>query len=502
MTTSTQKMPAGNGSWWQALFLLSLLGCNSGGGGLVAVPSAAWPRFRHDVAHTGQGAGNVAAPRSTPVAIPVDAVAPHSPVLSSPVIGIEGSVFVASQSGTLLSVTSSGEVRWRLAQCDACPADDQAFGPILASPTLHSVPNQVPTLFFGSESGRFYAVEDRSTGPACTLCFDPRHSEAVTQARFIAPALVLTHTVTGRPVQIIAPAAVRDLDPGAEVGRVWSLSASGDVLWRYPQNTTWPAPFVSSPALSTGNSVVVGSRDGVLHQLDAAQGGLLRWRRFVGPFLDPDTPVSLVPVVTSSAIFVNSAVGEVSAIRPDGSAIVWQRAFPGARFAASLAIGAQALSTESPTPTPAPPNAAPTPTPSPSHPQETTTPQTTPTPSMTATASATPTPLRLDSTLFAVTKEGRLLALQVQDGRDAPLGDVQPVVAGEVLSSPALSLDGYLVFGTTEGLLYAMNNTSALLAWPPIVLTSMPIRSSPTIDFDGTIWVGADDGMLYRIGNR
>lgn len=503
MRASAQRTTAPRCWQWHTLvLLLLLLGCNSGGGGIATVPSAAWPRFRHDTGHTGQGPGDVASARATPMAIPVDADAPRSPVLASPAIGIEGNVFVASQAGTLLSVGPNGEARWRLTECAACPAGDATFGPIVSSPTLYAVPNQVPTLFFGSESGRFYAVEDRREGPVCTMCFDPRRNGEAAAARFSAPALVLIHSVTTRPVQIIAPAAMRASEGGAEVGRVWSLSSTGEVLWRYPPTGTWPAPFVSSPALAVANSVVVGSSDGFLHLLDAAQGGLLRWRLLVGPIVDPDTPVALVPVVTSSAFFMNTADGNVSAISPDGSGISWQRAFADTRFAASLALGVQAPPTVTFTPTPPPASATPTPTPTEAALPTTPGTQATPTPSATATASATPTPLSLNSVLFAISKDGRLLALAARDGRDAPLGDVQQVVEGEVLSSPALSQDGYLVFGTTKGLLYAIDNTSGLAAWPPISLTSAPVRSSPAIGFDGSIWVGADDGVLYRIGSQ
>ncbi len=490
-------------SWICSGFLaIALLGCNSGNSDLPTVPSAAWPRFRHDSAHTGQGSGNVAAGRATPLAIPVDAREPLSPVISSPAIGIDGVVYVASRAGTLLSAAASGEVRWRVETCEACPAENPGLGEVLSSPTLFAPPGGPTVVYFGSEQGRLYAVEDRAEGPTCTLCFDPARNGEVAQARFSAPPLLVVHSVTGRPVQVIAPAAVRTAaSSDTEQGIVWAVSPTGDVLWRYPQSGSYPAPFVSSPALALGNSVLVASSDGHWHLLAALEGGVLRWRSKVGPGTDPDTPVALAPVVSTTAFYANTSDGTIRALAPDGSGTLWLRVFPEASFAASLALGAQFLPTETPTLTPTPTLSIATATPTPS-PVAATTPVPEASPSPTATASPTATPPSLQSVLFGVTKDGRIIAVRGGDGRDAPLGDVQQAVEGAVLSSPALSSDGYLVFGTTAGILYALDNGTGLPAWPPLQLTSAAIRSSAAVDFDGTIWVGADDGYLYRVGTQ
>lgn len=474
-------------------------GCNSGGSGLPVVPAADWPRFRHDTAHTGQGLGNVASGRGTPLAVPVDNTEPLSPVVSSPVIGLGGTVYVVSESGTVLSVTATGEERWRMRECAACPADRALFGRVLATPTLYSVPNQTPSLWFGSEDGRLYAIEERPEGPQCTVCFDPRSTDTrLTAARFSAPVLVLTHPVTTRIVQVVAPAAVREAGNSDERGVVWSVGPSGEALWRYPQSSSWSAPFLSSPALVLGNNVLAPSGDGYLHLLAASEGGLLRWRVFVGPWVDPDTPVALAPVTSSTALFVNTADGRVNSLGIDPPLLLWQRSFAGERFAASMALGAQLLPTETPTPTATPSPVEPTSPPVQTVPSET--PVTNATPTATPTASPTPTALAPQAVLFALTKDGRLLALQTRDGSDAPLGDVQQAVDGFVLSSPALSADGYLVFGSSSGYLYAIDNGAGLPAWPPLRLTQAPLRSSPAIAADGTIWIGADDGHLYRVG--
>ena len=70
-----------------------------------------------------------------------------------------------------------------------------------------------------------------------------------------------------------------------------------------------------------------------------------------------------------------------------------------------------------------------------------------------------------------------------------------------MISSPALSIDGFLVFGDGDGQLHAVSTADGSeLAGFPIQLSSRAIRSSPSIAGDGTIYVGADDGMLYAVG--
>ena len=77
----------------------------------------------------------------------------------------------------------------------------------------------------------------------------------------------------------------------------------------------------------------------------------------------------------------------------------------------------------------------------------------------------------------------------------------QTPITAPVLSSPALSSDGFLVFGDSDGQLHAVSTADGSeLTGFPIRLTSRAIRSSPSIAADGTIYVGADDGRLYAVG--
>lgn len=491
-----------------ALVLLFLSSCNSGGAGPPAAPSSPWPRFRHDSAHTGAGIGRVATPRATPLGVPVDATPPYSAVSSSPAIGIDGTAYALSEAGTLIAVRTDGTVKWRTAGCEACASGRQTFGRTLSSPTLFAPARGNPVVFFGSETGRVYAVEERGDHGACTLCFDALDGgPELATARFSAPVTLVTHIATGKVVQIVAPAAVRRPQSMTDEGVVFSISAAGDLLWRYPRSGTYGSAFVTPTALGISSTAIVGSADGRIHALSLLQAGEPLWSFDVGPLMDPEAAAALVPVTSGAAVFMGTTDGRVMALANDGRAVLWERTLRNARLAGSFALGVQGASVEAPTETPLR-LATPTPTfriPQPFSPTvpigtPTVTP---PTPSTTSTPTPTVTPLGLSSALFLVTKDGRFLAVDTRTGSDLPTGDVQPAVDGEVLSSPALSLDAYLVFPTTAGTLYALDNRTGSSAWPPVVLAAgVRIRSSPAIAADGTIWVGADNGFLYRIGGQ
>ncbi|GIW45711.1 MAG: hypothetical protein KatS3mg077_2993 [Candidatus Binatia bacterium] len=484
------------------LLLALMLGCSSGGSGTSVAPSSPWPRFRHDTAHTGAGVGRAGSPRSQPIRVPVDPVEPYSAVIASPVLGIDGGAYALSTGGTLLAVNGSGEVKWRTQTCELCPQDDNSIGRTLSSPTLFAPPNGTVVAYFGSERGRIYAFEDHRNQAVCTLCFDAARARAdLVEVRFPAPVTLLLHVATGKVVQLFAPAVVRTAGSSTESGLVFSISTSGELLWTYPRTAVYPSPFITAAALGQGSTLLVGSADGWLHALAVLLGGENTWRTFIGPFSDAETPTPLAPITSGPSVFAYTTSGSVVALKVTDGTILWSRNLAPARLASSLALGIPGLAPSPETPTPTT-TATPTPTttpeisvtaPSPLAGTSTSTP--------TPTATPTVTPLTLVTDLFGFTRDGRLFVLDARDGREVPTGDVQQAIDGEVLSSPALSVDSYLVFGSTNGTLYAIHNTAGLSAWPPIPLApGVPIRSSPALGSDGTIWVGADDGYLYRIG--
>src|ERR1700743_1058804 len=69
-------------------------------------------------------------------------------------------------------------------------------------------------------------------------------------------------------------------------------------------------------------------------------------------------------------------------------------------------------------------------------------------------------------------------------------------VGKEIASSPALSPDGTLYFGSGDNHLYAVS-TNRFIKWA--FRTGLDIKSSPAIGDDGTIYVGSRDRKFYAV---
>jgi outer membrane protein assembly factor BamB len=266
---------------------------------------------------------------------------------------------------------------------------------------------------------------------------------------------------------------------GQSVGRLYALNSDGSLRWQYPpQNESPIGPVTSSPALGFNNGWYFTTSDGYLYALNAA-GGLI-WKWSIGPPLGPTPgptpPFAPAVLVTGNYIITPTGAGDIFAITPD-TLYSFRVGAVDSEVGSSLASGGPGL--ESPTPTPviaptATPNLGPTPT-----------------------ATATPVPVFV----YAVMQSGQVVAFDPLRPIPTVLPPPATPIATPVLSSPALSGDGFLVFGDSGGWLHAVSTVDGTeLAGFPIQLSNRAIRSSPAIAVDGTIYVGADDGMLYAVG--
>ena len=66
-------------------------------------------------------------------------------------------------------------------------------------------------------------------------------------------------------------------------------------------------------------------------------------------------------------------------------------------------------------------------------------------------------------------------------------------------SSPAVSKEGNMYFGSNDGSLYALSS-SGILLWT--FTTNGVITLSPAIGSDRTLYFGSNDGNLYAIGEK
>lgn len=527
-----------------------LLHCGGGGsGGRPGTPVSPWPQFRHDTSRTGGASGILTSNRGFVQATQVDENGPPSSIGSSPVIDSRGTVYIGSEGGTLRAVQRGTlETKWVAQSCAACcdahadPSCDPRLGPIVASPAL-LVERDTTTLVVGDTNGRVYRFTIDETGrdpePVCAACFAPEladDSGPAARAEVRSSAALTVNAVIGGLASAIVGVEIRAA-PGtaATSGKVYAINADGTLRWQFPRRGDGVIGTVtSSPAIGLGGSVIVTAGDDSLYIL--SRDGALRQQISIGDLTAPDA--FLQPsVVSSISLFVGSARGDIYAFNHDGS-FRWTTRFPGRRFLGSLAIGAVAEPTPTPddagdtTPTPTATLAAGEPTP-------------TPTPS--------PTPATNFSTVMGVSDAGELVFVEASTGAPLPPSGVNASLptGASIVASPAISLDGFIVFADTGGQVHVMDTASGAVprfcvqaagvrcerdadcgiddvcgdaSWPLTLParcvgggaagsscdddldcpggTCAPaaIRSSPALDNDGTIYVGADDGYLYAIG--
>jgi outer membrane protein assembly factor BamB len=499
--------------------LLAFAGCSGGGGGSTAPAGAVWPKFRHDVNNSGAGGGAVAgtptphvfwtaevnaAPTPTPGAPGAGAAqALDNAIISSPAIGIDGTIYVGSQSGTLAAINANGTIRWRVDSCE-CPGPAGRptpvphLGAFTSSPAVFTVSGKA-NIMIGSAAtasgqGRVYVFQDDGIHATCAACslepltteFCSNPASCSVRTSFISSPSFQTSSFSGNISGILIGAQI-DVEDGAanmSLGALYAFNNDGSVNWRFPRSgAVHIGPITSSPAFGSGGTLYFTAADTVAdvtagqdHLYALNNDGTLRWSFGVGRVTDPSAPFSASPLVDSQ-IFVATADGRILSVEPGGGGSRWT-ADPGVGgFVASLAAGNPAA-TATPTPTPA--NA----------------PTSSPLLRITPTPTATPPTGRL----FGVTKDGVLVAVDAATGALKTFLDTPLPVAPPVISSPALSSDSYLVFGDGSGALHVINSLTGLEAPGfPLALTQAAIRSSPTITDTGTIYVGADDGVLYAV---
>jgi outer membrane protein assembly factor BamB len=474
----------------------------SGGGGSSSTTSTSWEKFRHDTSNSGAASGPIATlgvPSMTPRSVPVDASTPPafptpSPtpgaISSSPAIAQDGTVYIGSEGGTLAAFDANLNLKWRKTFCEACP-DSQALGSLISSPAVYTFNGQTSIVIgssaIGAGPGSVFAFQDSGSGqPAsCTGCFRPNQADfgsgSDVTASFVSSPSFSTDPVIGTLNGIFIGARI-DVSDGRSVGKFYALNSDGSVRWQFPRRGQSDiGPVTSSPALEGTTGWYFTAADGYLYALGF--DGSLRWKSAIGPtpgpMLGPAPPFAPAVLIAESYVVSSTADGNVFAITPDGSVSLLV-AGADSSIGSSLAFGVRGEETPSPTPVVVATATAPS----------------GPTPTTTATPTA-----GIPSFIYGVTQSGQVLAFNPALPTPTFFPTPSVPVAAPVISSPALSSDGFLVFGDSDGWLHAVSTVDGTeLTGFPIQLSSRAIRSSPSIAGDGTIYVGADDGMLYAVG--
>jgi len=487
--------------------LSTLYGCSGGGGG--GTPSATplpWQRFRHDLNNSGAGGGDVSG-RSPALKwkVPVDAaLAPDSTscisnpshaISSSPVVNENGTIYAASEGGTLAAFNPDGSVKWRAISCGT-----QALGPMVSSPTVYITPTvNVINVYVASTTGHLYAFVDNGSGASCAAVFTPSLATGAT-ARFISSPGITASGFSGNVNGIFLGAEI-DQQGEPATGKMYAVNSDGSQRWEYPRpgDSEVFGPVTSSPAFDVNGAIYFTAvDDSNAESLYALVGeGRLKWKIPLTQVRSAGLPLAPSPLV-GTFVYAATSDGKLISVNSDGS-FRWEVP-AGHAFVASPSFGL-AFSSIPPalcTATPVPPTPVPTDSPTPVG-SATLPGGDTPTPTLTPTQ--TPTPTVQHDTLFAVTREGILVGYDATTGDPFPFAGPVAAFTDPVISSPALSTDALLVFGTADGLLHAIDSFTGSEAWGcALPLTPCPINSSPAIAGDGTIYVGADDGFLYAVG--
>jgi outer membrane protein assembly factor BamB len=231
--------------------------------------------------------------------------APVSP--SSPVIGADGTVYIASQAGSIVALDGfSGAVKWtaRVRVTDtANPVQ------IWLSPALSAT-----SLFVGSDDGTFRAYDQATGAVQWTYVFNAT----------LSPAAVL------RSSPVLTPEGAIIL--GCNDFSINALDQrSGRLLWRTP---TGGAVYPYAAFSATG-TIYIGSSDGVFRAL--FPNGVVRWTVNIGSEVQAPAAVGPPP---GGYIYFGDQSGRVHALEPVRGDTIWTYETRGAivRFSLSLSL--------------------------------------------------------------------------------------------------------------------------------------------------------------------
>ena len=228
-----------------------------------------WAIFHHDLQHSGRSAVIGSATNAQKWA------ATTGGVYSSPVIGVDGTVFIGGLNSKLLALQpATGAQKWAFS----------AGGSIQATPAVSAD----GSIYVGALDGNLYAVNADGT------------------TRWSYP--------TGGP--IYASAAIASdgtVYVAANDSKLYAVNADGTLKWTYILGTPLAStPAYSSPALGTDGTIYVGSRDGKLYAFKPT--GALLWTCATGNAI-----FSSPAMAADGTIYIGSSDQKLYAVNANGS---------------------------------------------------------------------------------------------------------------------------------------------------------------------------------------
>lgn len=230
------------------LLLLPLVGGNPSGALAEAGPAAMgpWPVFRQNNQHTGQApAKGPATPETKWVFLTGGAI------LSSPTVGLDGTLYVGSNDLNVYAITSTGSLKWQY----------KADGPVVSSPAI----GPDGTVYVGSSDKGLHAIDPNS---------------GARKWRLATKDVVVSSPVVGADGTIYI---------GSGDGNLYAAKPDGGLKWCFPgpdptkigqqdscNNWGIQAKVESSPAIGPDGNLYFGRDDGNLYVVDP--NGNLVWK--------------------------------------------------------------------------------------------------------------------------------------------------------------------------------------------------------------------------------
>jgi PKD repeat protein len=290
-------------------------------GGLA---DTAWPKFQRDLLNTGRSPYNGPQTNNKIWSYTTDKY-----VYNSPVIGIDGTIYVGSTDKNLYALNRDGTLKWKYST-----GSDIVQG----APTIGSD----GTIYSTSYDGKLYALN-----PDGTLKWS-----YTTDNRYGSPAIGSDGTIyigsyyynlfalnpdgtlkwtykTGNSI-CSSPAIGSDgtIYIGSRDKNVYALSPDGTLKWSY---TTGGRISNSSPAIGSDGTVYIGSGDSKFYALN--RDGTLKWSYTTGGSI-----VSSPSIGPDGTIYIGSSDNKIYGLNPDGT-LKWAYITKGA-VQGSAAIGA------------------------------------------------------------------------------------------------------------------------------------------------------------------
>jgi outer membrane protein assembly factor BamB len=281
------------------MIVMALVGCGGGRDNSssqdAGLARSAWPKYRGDLSNTGQGKGSGARNSLRWVT----AAGMTDRVEASPVIGLNGMIYIGADDGKLYAINgATGDIHWAVTVQTQGVDSSAAIG-------------VDGTIYVGA--GESVVALDPATGAE--------------KWRFATTGDVESSPTLGSDGTLYV---------GADDARVYALdSRSGSLKWYF----TFPDESVtdSSPALGADGTVYIGSDKGTLYALDG-QSGNLKWYFVAVGEISGAPALSAAGTVYLSAL--NLAKTEARTYALDGASGIqkWVKSLP-SNSKASVALG-------------------------------------------------------------------------------------------------------------------------------------------------------------------